>query len=71
MANRPQRRQSGEAEVLTLEEVASYLRVSQKTAYRLAGSGMLPAFKAANQWRVRRADLEEWILRRTAAGVPE
>jgi excisionase family DNA binding protein len=55
-----------EAAVLTLEEVASYLRVSKKTAYRLARSGDLPAFKAANNWRVRRIDLDGWISRRTA-----
>jgi excisionase family DNA binding protein len=56
-----------EAAVLTLEEVATYLRVSKKTAYRLAWSGELPAFKAANHWRVRRTDLDGWIRRRTIA----
>lgn len=53
--------------VLTLEEVADYLRLSRKTVYRMARSGGLPAFKAANHWRVRRADLEGWIERRTLA----
>jgi excisionase family DNA binding protein len=56
-----------EAAILTLEEVAVYLRVSKKTAYRLARSGELPAFKAANNWRVRRIDLDGWIRRRTAS----
>ena len=52
-----------EAEVLTLEEVANYLRLSTKTAYRMARSGELPVFKAGNHWRVRRAELEGWISR--------
>jgi excisionase family DNA binding protein len=59
-----------EAAVLTLEEVATYLRVSKKTAYRLARSGDLPAFKAASNWRVRSSDLNSWIRRRTVAEIP-
>jgi excisionase family DNA binding protein len=54
-------------EVLTLEEVADYLRLSTKTISRMARSGQLPAFKAGNHWRVRRAELEGWIRRRTEA----
>ncbi len=54
-------------EVFTLEEVASYLRLSRKTVSRMARSGELPAFKAANHWRVRRVELEGWIRRRMEA----
>jgi excisionase family DNA binding protein len=57
-----------DTEVLTLDEVAAYLRLSKKTIYRMAKSGQLPAFKAAHNWRVRRADLDGWIVRRTPAG---
>jgi excisionase family DNA binding protein len=67
MASRSLQSPSVEAAVLTLEEVAIYLRVSKKTAYRLAWSGEFPAFKAANHWRVLRADLDGWIKRRTFA----
>ena len=56
-----------EAEVLTLEEVAGYLRLSTKTVSRMARAGELPAFKAGNHWRVRRAELEGWIRRRMEA----
>lgn len=58
-----------ENEVLTLDEVAKYLRVSKKTAYKMARAGQMPAFKAGNHWRVRRAELEEWIKRRTKLGT--
>ena len=57
-----------DTEVLTLDEVAAYLRLSKKTIYRMVRSTDLPAFKAATSWRVRRADLEGWIVRQTRAG---
>jgi excisionase family DNA binding protein len=67
MARRTLFRSVLESEVLTLEEVATYLRVSRKTTYRMARSGDLPAFKAANHWRVRRAELVGWIARQMAS----
>ena len=57
-----------ELEVLTLEEVAVYLRLSRKTAYRMARAGELPAFKAGNHWRVRRMELERWINHQMGSG---
>ncbi len=46
---------------LTLADVASALRVSEKTAYDMARQGQLPAFKVGRQWRMRRGDLDRWI----------
>ena len=48
-------------EVLTLREVASLLRVGEKTVYTLAQDGDLPGFKVGGQWRFRRVDIEAWI----------
>ena len=48
-------------EILTLKEVAEYLKLAQKTAYRLAAEGKLPGFKVGGSWRFRRIDIEEWI----------
>jgi len=48
-------------EILTLEEVAQYLRVNNKTVYRLAKDGKLPAFKVGRNWRFHRADVERYI----------
>ena len=55
------RSQSQLGEILTLAEVAEYLKISKKTAYRMARSGDLPAFKAGKHWRVRQAELGTWI----------
>jgi len=63
-------RQAMENEVLTLEEVAEYLRLSKKTVYKMARSGELPAFKAGNHWRLKRPALDAWIGQRTGAGAP-
>ena len=40
------------ADILTVREVADYLRVPEKTVYQLVRSGKLPAFKAGRHWRV-------------------
>lgn len=48
-------------EILTLEEVAIYLKAGRRTVYRLAASGHIPAFKLGGVWRFRRAELEQWI----------
>lgn len=47
--------------ILTIKEVAQYLKVNERTIYRLAASGDIPAFKVGNSWRFKQADLEEWI----------
>jgi excisionase family DNA binding protein len=48
-------------DILTLTEVAAYLRVTKRTLYRLAQEGQLPAFKLGGTWRFRRGELERWI----------
>jgi len=50
-----------EGEILTLDEVAAYLKAGKRTVYRLAAEGKLPAFKLGGTWRFRRSDLDEWI----------
>ncbi|NBV15772.1 helix-turn-helix domain-containing protein [Janthinobacterium sp.] len=49
------------AEILTIDEVAVYLKVGKRTVYRLASSGRVPAFKLGGTWRFRRAELDQWI----------
>lgn len=49
-------------DILTLEEVANYLRVTKRTLYRLAQEGALPAFKLGGTWRFRRDELNQWII---------
>ncbi len=48
-------------EILTLKEVAEYLKLAEKTAYRLAAEGKLPGFKVGGSWRFKREDVLIWI----------
>lgn len=51
-------------EILTIDEVATYLKAGKRTVYRLAASGQIPAFKLGGTWRFRRGELDQWIANR-------
>ena len=50
-----------DGEILTLEEVAAFLKAGKRTVYRFAQNGEIPAFKLGGTWRFRRSELESWI----------
>lgn len=50
-----------DSDILTLDEVAAYLKAGKRTVYRLAASGEIPAFKLGGMWRFRRSELDQWI----------
>jgi len=50
--------------VMTLQEVATYLKVSEKTITRMVQAGDLPGLKVSNQWRFLRAAIDDWLTRR-------
>ena len=54
-----------QTEVMTLREVAAYLRVHKSTLYQMIKRGELPAFKIGSDWRCNRRDLERWCLSQT------
>jgi excisionase family DNA binding protein len=54
-----------DGEILTLDEVAEYLKAGKRTLYRLTQNGQIPAFKLGGSWRFRRVELDRWI----AAGI--
>lgn len=54
-----------DSEVLTIKEVAEYLKVNERTIYRLAASNELPGFRVGNAWRFKRSDLDDWMLKQT------
>ena len=49
------------AELITVEELARYLRVTKKTIYRLLKGGKIPATKIGRQWRFDRASIDQWL----------
>ncbi len=52
-----------ENEVLTVKEVAVYLRVSRVTVWRLCQRGTLPALRVGRNWRIHRDDLLKLLNR--------
>lgn len=52
---------NNEGEILTIRQVADYLKVTERTIYRLAGAKKIPAFKVGGTWRFSRADIDNWI----------
>ncbi|AWT36708.1 hypothetical protein GCM10008956_38180 [Deinococcus arenae] len=55
-------------EVLTLEELAAYLKVSETTAYALVRSGEIPGRKVGREWRFLKARVTHWLMQ---AGTEE
>lgn len=48
-------------DILTLEEVAHYLKLKPQTVYKWAQEGQIPGTKLGKEWRFRKAILDEWI----------
>ena len=55
------------SEILTIEEVARYLRVSERTVYEWAQKGEIPAGKIGTVWRFQKDDIESWVDERLAS----
>lgn len=47
--------------ILTIKEVASYLKVTEKSIYRLLSQGKFPGFKVGGTWRFKQSEIERWI----------
>lgn len=50
-----------DTDVMTIREVAEYLKLTEKTAYRLTADGSIPGFKIGGAWRFRKRDIDAWI----------
>lgn len=48
-------------EIFTIHELATYLKLNEKTAYRLVAGGEIPGFKVGGSWRFRRDEIAKWV----------
>jgi excisionase family DNA binding protein len=48
-------------DIMTMKELADYLKIAEKTAYRFASEKKVPGFKVGNAWRFRRSEIDNWI----------
>lgn len=53
-----------EDDILTIEEVAKYLRVSERTVYDWSQKGEIPAGKIGTVWRFKKSEIEKWVNNR-------
>ena len=54
-----------DSDIMTMKEVAEYLKINEKTAYRLASEGKLPGFKVGGSWRFKRSEVVAWVETQT------
>ena len=62
----PMSTSSSDDEILTIKQVAEFLKVTDRTIYRLAAAKLILVFKVGWTWRFSRADLDRWIARKTS-----
>ena len=48
-------------EILTLEEVAEYLRMKPQTIYTWAQEKKIPAVKLGKEWRFKKSVIDKWF----------
>ena len=48
-------------DLITIKEVADFLQIAEKTVYRLAAEGKIPAFKVGGSWRFKRKEIVDWL----------
>ena len=53
--------QSNTNEVMTIDELAAYVKVSKSTLYKLVQNGKVPGQKIGKHWRFRREAIDRWL----------
>jgi len=48
-------------DIMTIKELADYLKIAEKTAYRFALEKKIPGFKVGAAWRFRKSEVDAWI----------
>lgn len=51
-------------DIMTVNEVAKYLKISEKSVIRMAQKGEIPVTKIASQWRFMKAVIDDWLISR-------
>ncbi|MES0321220.1 helix-turn-helix domain-containing protein [Citrobacter sedlakii] len=48
-------------QMMTVKDVASYLKLNERTVYRMATAAKIPAFKVGTSWRFKKEEIDTWI----------
>ncbi len=57
------------SDVMTVSEVAQFLRINPQTVYRKAKAGEMPVLRIGRAIRFRKSELEAW-MKRSSEFVP-
>ena len=49
-------------DVLTIEELSVYVKVSKSTLYKLVREGKIPCQKVGRHWRFRKDAIDNWLV---------
>ncbi len=60
--SKPRRSKPMENDIMTLEEVAAYLRLKPQTIYTWAQDKKIPAAKLGKEWRFKKSIVDEWFM---------
>jgi len=57
-----------ETDIITIKELAVYLKMTEKTLYKLVAEGAVPGFKVGGSWRFHLSEIEAWTKSQTNQG---
>jgi len=49
-------------DILTVKELAAYLKMKPVTIYKLSKQGKIPAFRVASSWRFKKELIDKWLI---------
>ena len=58
-----------QSDIMTIKELSEYLKLKEKTAYKLVADGKIPGFKAGGAWRFRKTEIDKWISKQERASA--
>ena len=58
-------------DIMTVKELADYLKIAEKTAYRFASEGKVQGFKVGSAWRFKKEEIDAWIKRQSEAATTQ
>lgn len=55
--------------IMTIDALAEYLKISRSTLYKLVQEGKLPGQKVGKRWRFHKEAINEWLKQRPEKGT--
>ena len=52
---------TGSSDILTIDDLADYLKISKSTLYKLVQEGGLPGQKVGKRWRFHKEAIDSWL----------